>query len=110
MIPKHLLTSVPAGPWIRLYSFGALRVLNAQLQAVVSLQSYAVQAEDAEAGSLAARMQRAAAATLASFDTGYWTYYALPNDPSPVDYQEYVVQRSLEPRPRMRSSRLAGLE
>ena len=92
VIPKHLLTSVPAGPWIRLYSFGALRVLNAQLQAVVSLQSYALQAEDAEAGSLAARMQRAAAATLASFDTGYWTYYALPNDPSPVDYQEYVVQ------------------
>jgi hypothetical protein len=92
VIPKHLLTSVPAGPWIRLYSFGALRVLNAQLQAVVSLQSYAVQAEDDEAGSLAARMQRAAAATLTSFDTGYWTYYALPNDPSPLDYQQYVVQ------------------
>ncbi len=92
VIPKHLLTSVPAGPWIRLYSFGSLRVLNAQLQTVVSLQSYAVQAEDDEAGSLAARMQRAAAATLASFDTGYWTYYALPNDPSPLDYQQYVVQ------------------
>jgi hypothetical protein len=92
IIPKRLLTSVPAGPWIRLYSFGSLRVLNAQLQAVVSLQSYAVQSEDAEAASLAARMQRAAAATLSSFDTGYWTYYALPNDPSPVDYQQYVVQ------------------
>ena len=92
IIPKRLLTSVPAGPWIRLYSFGSLRVLNAQLQAVVSLQSYAVQSEDADAASLATRMQRAAAATLPSFDTGYWTYYALPNDPSPVDYQEYVVQ------------------
>ncbi len=92
VIPKRLLTSVAAGPWIRLYSFGSLRVLNAQLQAVVSLQSYAVQAEDMEATSLAARMQRAAAATLPSFDTGYWTYYALPSDPSPLDYQQYVVQ------------------
>ncbi len=91
-IPAHLLTSVAAGPWIRLYSFDSLRVLNAQLQAVISLQSYAVQAEDNEAGSLAARMQSSAAATLPSFDTGYWTYYALPYDPSPLDYQQYVVQ------------------
>jgi hypothetical protein len=92
VIPKRLLTSVAAGPWIRLYSFSSLRVLNAQLQAVVSLQSYAVQAEDNDAGSLAARMQRSAAATLARFDTGYWTYYALPNDPSSLDYQRFVVQ------------------
>jgi hypothetical protein len=99
VIPKHLLTSVAAGPWIRLYSFSSLRVLNAQLQAVVSLQSYAVQAEDNDAGSLAARMQRSAAATLARFDTGYWTYYALPNDPSSLDYQRFVVQllRKLSP-------------
>ena len=40
-IPSHLLTSVAAGPWIRLYSFQSLRVLNAQLQAVISLESYA---------------------------------------------------------------------
>ncbi len=92
VIPGHLLTSVPAGPWIRLYSFQSLRVLNAQLQAVVSLQSYATTAEDPDAAALAARMQRAAAATLPSFDTGYWTYYSLPHEPSPLDYQQYVVQ------------------
>ena len=92
VIPAHLLTSVPAGPWIRLYSFQSLRVLNAQLQAVVSLQSYATAAEDTGAAALAARMQRAAAATLPSFDTGYWTYYSLPHEPSPLDYQQYVVQ------------------
>lgn len=91
LIP-HLLTSVASGPWIRLYSFNSTPVLNAQLQTVVSLQSYAATAEDPAAASLASRMQRAAAATLAKFDTGYWTYYALPHDPSPVDYQEYVVQ------------------
>ncbi len=92
VIPGRLLTSVAAGPWIRLYSFQSLQVLNAQLQAVLSLQSYATAAEDPDAAALAARMQRAAAATLPSFDTGYWTYYALPHEPSPLDYQQYVVQ------------------
>ena len=91
-IPKHLLTSVAAGPWIKLYSFGSLVVLNAQLQAVVSLQSYAEVTGDAEAGALAARMRTAAAATIPRFDSGYWTYYALPGDWSPLDYQQYVVQ------------------
>ncbi|HUZ82789.1 MAG TPA: D-glucuronyl C5-epimerase family protein, partial [Gaiellaceae bacterium] len=99
VIPGRLLTSVPAGPWIRLYSFQSVRVLNAQLQAVLSLQSYATAAEDPDAAALAARMQRAAAATLPSFDTGYWTYYSLPNEPSPLDYQQFVVQllRKLAP-------------
>ena len=92
VIPGRLLTSVAAGPWIRLYSFQSLRVLNAQLQAVISLQTYATTAEDPAAGALAARMQRAAAATLSSFDTGYWTYYSLPREASPLDYQQYVVQ------------------
>jgi hypothetical protein len=91
-IPGRLLTSVAAGPWIRLYSFTSLPVLNAQLQAVISLQSYATTAEDTDAAALATRMQRAAAATLPRFDTGYWSYYALPHDPSPLDYHEYVVQ------------------
>jgi len=102
-IPGRLLTSVAAGPWIRLYSFTSLPVLNAQLQTVISLQSYATTAEDADAAALALRMQRAAAATLTRFDTGYWSYYALPNDPSPLDYHEYVVQllqrlKSADPR------------
>ena len=115
LIPKRLLTSVAAGPWIRLYSFGSLRVLNAQLQAIVSLQSYAVQAEDGEAGALAARMQRAAAVTLPRFDTGYWTYYALPYDPSSLDYQRFVVQllrklSAADPRFADASTRIASYE
>jgi hypothetical protein len=102
-IPGRLLTSVAAGPWIRLYSFTSLPVLNAQLQTVISLQSYATTADDSVAAALALRMQRAAAATLSRFDTGYWSYYALPHDPSPLDYHEYVVQllqrlKSADPR------------
>ena len=91
-IPGRLLTRVAAGPWIRLYAFRSTAVLNAQLQAVISLQSYAAAVEDASAAALAARMQQAAAATLPEFDTGYWTYYSLVRDPSPLDYQRYVVQ------------------
>jgi len=91
-IPNRLLTSVAAGPWIELYSFDRAPVLNAQLQTILSLQSYANMTGDAGAGALAARLERSAAATLLRFDTGYWTYYALPRDPSPVDYQQYVVQ------------------
>ncbi|NUR75977.1 MAG: hypothetical protein HOQ28_06805, partial [Thermoleophilia bacterium] len=91
-IPGRLLTAVAAGPWIRLYSFTSLPVLNAQLQAVLSLQSYAATAEDADAAALGASLQRSAAASLSRFDTGYWSYYSLPNQPSPLDYHEYVVQ------------------
>jgi D-glucuronyl C5-epimerase C-terminus len=91
-IPGRLLTSVAAGPWIRLYSFTSLPVLNAQLQAAISLQSYADASDDADAASLAARMRTSAAATLPQFDTGYWSYYSLPHEPSPLDYHEYVVQ------------------
>src|SRR4051812_248749 len=91
-IPGHLLTSVAAGPWIRLYSFTTLPVLNAQLQAVISLKTYAGAAEDDDAAALVSRMRSSAAAALPRFDTGYWSYYSLPHEPSPLDYHEYVVQ------------------
>ncbi|HST13258.1 MAG TPA: D-glucuronyl C5-epimerase family protein [Gaiellaceae bacterium] len=92
VIPKRLMTSVAAGPWIRLYAFSSLTVLNAQLQATLSLESYATASGDTQAQTLATRMQNAAAASLGRFDTGYWSYYALPSEPSPPDYHRYVVQ------------------
>jgi D-glucuronyl C5-epimerase C-terminus len=90
-VPR-LTTTVAAGPWIRLYSFSANPVLNAQLQSVVSLETYAKATGDAVATSLAARMEQAAAATVSRFDTGYWTYYSLAGNPSPLSYQKFVVQ------------------
>jgi hypothetical protein len=115
IVPRRLTTSVAAGPWIRLYSFSTQPVLNAQLQAVVSLQSYATATGDTQAASLAARMQNAAAATLPRFDTGYWSYYALPRDPSPPDYHRYVVQllmrlKNADPRFAAAAMRFAGYE
>ena len=96
---RHLLTQVAAGPWIRLYSFSSLVVLNAQLQTVISLQSYAKASGSAAAAALATRLQAATVETLPRFDTGYWSDYSLAGDPSPLDYQQYVTQllRKLAP-------------
>ncbi len=87
-----LTMNLAAGPWIRLYSFSTNPVLNAQLQSVVSLQTYAQATGDSTASSLATRMEQAAAATVSRFDTGYWTYYSLAGNPSPLSYQKFVVQ------------------
>jgi len=115
VIPKRLMTSVTAGPWIRLYAFSSLTVLNAQLQATISLQSYATASGDTQAQTLAARMQSAAAASLGRFDTGYWSYYALPSEPSPPDYHRYVVQlltklKTADPRFADAATRFASYE
>jgi hypothetical protein len=91
LIPRRMLTHVAAGPWIRLYAFSSLPVLNAQLQAVLSLESYAGASEDSGAAALASRMKTSAAEMLSRFDTGYWTYYSLDHTPSPLDYQQFVV-------------------
>jgi hypothetical protein len=91
-IPGRLTTKLPAGPWIRLYSFRTVAVLNAQLQSVLSLQSYANHAGDSAAAALATQMEQAAAASLARFDTGYWIYYSLEGAPSPLSYFDYVLQ------------------
>jgi hypothetical protein len=89
---SKLRTTVAAGPWIRLYSFSSIAVLNAQLQSVLSLESYAKATDDAAAATLASRMEQAAAATVSRFDTGYWTYYSLGGGPSPLSYQRFIVQ------------------
>ncbi len=90
-IPGRLVQTLNVGPWIRLYSFNNAIVLNAQLQSVISLQSYATTAGDATAASLAASMATAAVTKLPSFDTGFWSYYQLPSIISRVDYQDYVI-------------------
>jgi hypothetical protein len=91
-IPGSLMTAVNGAPWIRLYSFQRTAVLNAQLQTVISLASYANDAEDQGAATLAGKLEQSALTNLPRFDTGYWTYYALPSDTSDLHYQQYVVQ------------------
>jgi hypothetical protein len=90
-IPGRLVQQLPTGPWIRLYGFNHDVVLNAQLQAIVSLSEYADASDDAAGSRLADALQQAALTELPRFDTGYWSYYSLPHTFSPLDYQQYVV-------------------
>ena len=90
-IPGRLVRGLSAGPWIKLYSFDATPVLNAQLQTAISLGDYAEIEDSSDAAALVARLQAAAAALLPRFDTGYWTLYSLSGGESPLSYHQYVV-------------------
>jgi D-glucuronyl C5-epimerase C-terminus len=98
-IPGRLTAATAAGPWIRLYSFRTVPVLNAQLQSVISLESYAQATGDSAAATLASQLKESAVAMLPRFDTGYWSWYSLAGVPSPLSYHQFVVQllRKLAP-------------
>jgi D-glucuronyl C5-epimerase C-terminus len=95
-----LVLQLPEGPWIRLYSFSRVAVLNAQLQTMISLGDYAEISGSDEASALAQRLQAAAKTLLPRFDTGYWSLYSLGGSESPRNYHDYVVSllRLLEAR------------
>lgn len=90
-VPRLLSTSSPAKPWVALYSFDRVPVLNAQLQAALSIGDYATIAGNTAAASMAVRLTAAARAMLPRFDTGYWSLYSLRGDESPLDYHDYVI-------------------
>src|SRR4029079_13179510 len=72
-------------------SYDRVPVLNAQLQAALSVGDYAELSENAAAAALAGRLTRAAHALLPRFDTGYWSLYSLRGDESSLDYHDYVI-------------------
>jgi D-glucuronyl C5-epimerase C-terminus len=86
-----LVLRIPSGPWIRLYGFDRELVLNAQLQAILSLGEYGDTAQDASATALAQAMGAAARALLPRFDTGDWSLYELGGAYAPKEYQTYVT-------------------
>jgi hypothetical protein len=88
---RSLLRYLPAGPWVRLYSFSSDAVLNAQLQAVLSLLFYADIAQSEAARTLANRMLEAADRLFLRFDTGAWSLYSLGGAESPLSYHRYVT-------------------
>ena len=61
-IPGPLVHRLGAGPWIRLYDFSNLVVLNAQLQTILSLREYAEKSGNKRAAQLAANLADAARA------------------------------------------------
>jgi hypothetical protein len=86
-----LLGTTAGGPWVRLYSFDRSAVLNAQLQAALSLREYARRTGDGRAAELARRLRRSAATLMPAFDTGFWTRYSLRGEEEPLSYHRYVV-------------------
>ncbi|MBD0338137.1 MAG: hypothetical protein ICV67_02490 [Thermoleophilia bacterium] len=88
-VPR-LTMALPQGPWIKLYEGSRLVVLNAQLQAAVSVAEYAALSADGGAAAFAGRLRGTASALLSLFDTGYWSNYS-PGNESTLDYQRYVV-------------------
>jgi hypothetical protein len=89
-VPPFLL-SLPSGPWIRLYGFDNQVVLNAQLQAILSLLEYANDRGDAEASALAQQLSASAQALFPRFDTGDWSRYQLGGAYATREYQKFVT-------------------
>lgn len=85
------LLRLPSGPWIRLYGFNGEVVLNAQLQAIVSLLEYAKSTESADAASLAQQLDATAQKLLPRFDTGDWSRYELGGGYASRSYQKFVT-------------------
>ncbi len=86
-----LTLALPSGPWIRLYGFDHEVVLNAQLQAILSLLEYAQSTGDANASALAQRLNATAQMLFPRFDTGDWSRYELGGGYATRDYQSFVT-------------------
>jgi hypothetical protein len=88
---RALTRQLPVGPWVRLYSFSSLAVLNAQLQTSLSIAEYARTSGDANAVLFADKMMSSAAAMLPQFDSGSWSLYSLGGTEASLHYHSYVV-------------------
>jgi hypothetical protein len=87
-----LTMQLSTGPWVRLYSFSREVVLNAQLQAVLSLLQYAADSGDPTVDALAQRLNASAQAMLPRFDTGDWSRYELGGAYATKEYELFVTQ------------------
>jgi D-glucuronyl C5-epimerase-like protein len=86
-----LTMKLSSGPWIRLYGFNSEIVLNAQLQAVLSMLEYAQSTEDAKATALAEQLSTTAEKMLPRFDTGDWSLYELGGAYASTSYEKFVT-------------------
>jgi hypothetical protein len=80
------------GFWIREYGFTDQVILNAQLQSIISLESYAAVSESAAARRLARQLSVAARRLLPRFDLGCWARYQLGGAAASLHYQAYHVE------------------
>ena len=96
-----LLIGIAGGYWVREYGFTGQVILNAQLQSIISLQSYATIAGSAAAHRLADELALATRRLLPSFELGCWARYQLGGGAASAHYQTYHVEllRRLQPDP-----------
>jgi D-glucuronyl C5-epimerase-like protein len=86
-----LLGSAVSGRWWPLYAeHPSLRVLNGDLQTVISLFDYAAITGDAKALAWAQDGARAAAALLPRYDTGAWSLYQGSRE-APLNYHDLMT-------------------
>jgi hypothetical protein len=88
---RTLLMPAAGGRWIREYSFTGQVILNAQLQSIISLESYARFAKSAAARRVANDLTVAARRLLPRFDLGCWARYQLGGPAASLGYQRYHV-------------------
>jgi hypothetical protein len=79
------------GSWIREYSFTQQAILNAQLESILAIDSYAGIAKTAAARRVAADLEAAARTLLPRFDMGCWGRYQLGGAAADLHYQTYHV-------------------
>ena len=87
-----LLIPIAGGLWIREYGFTGQVILNAQLQSIISLQSYAAVADSGPARGLVRELVLATRRLLPSFDLGCWARYQLGGGAATPHYQAYHVE------------------
>jgi hypothetical protein len=88
---RTLLMPVAGGLWIREYGFTEQVILNAQLQSIISLESYAKTAESPAAHGVVRELIVATRRLLPLFDVGCWARYQLDGPPASLHYQIYHV-------------------
>lgn len=91
-LPHGLLLRVGGGLWIREYGFTQQVILNAQLQSVLAVESYASIAQTAASQRAAAALERAARTLLPRFDLGCWGRYQLGGVAADAHYEAYHVE------------------
>jgi PKD repeat protein len=87
-----LLMRLGGGAWVREYGFTNEVILNAQLQSIISLDSYAAVADSAPGRRLAQELAVAARRLLPRFDLGCWARYELGGGAASRHYQAYHVE------------------
>ena len=87
-----LVLHVDGGLWIREYGYTQQVILNAQLQSVLAVESYASIAQTAASQRLARSLERSTRTLLPRFDLGCWGRYQLGGLAADAHYEAYHVE------------------